>query len=99
MKKYFNISLIFTTLFIFSCEDDEPSVDYIELKSMSYPFGINMLSFVVVGYEPPSGHVTGRECTWLRLYKDDDECECKSPSDGSIYTKDLDGINYSYVRM
>ena len=29
----------------------------------------------------------------------DDYCDCKSPSDGSIYTKDLDGINYSYVRM
>ena len=97
MKK--TLLLLVPILFFIGCEDDEPSVDYIELKSMSYPYGINMLSFVVEGYEPPSGHTSVRSCEWLRLYKDDDYCDCKSPSDGSIYTKDLDGINYSYVRM
>ena len=95
MKKV--LLLLVPLLFFISCEDDE--VDYISLKSMSFSSGLNMISFVVVGYSPPSGHIEVRSCEWLRLYKDDDECDCKSPSDGSIYTKDLDGVNYSYIEM
>ena len=101
MRKYLSILLISFLAFQIGCEEDDPTptVDYISLKSMSYPSGLNMLSFVVDGYSPPSGHIEVRSCEWLRLYKDDDECECKSPSDGSVYTKDLDGVNYSYVTL
>lgn len=90
---------ILPLLFLISCGEDEQEVDYISLKSLSYPSGINQLSFVVDGYDPPSGHVNVRSCEWLRLYKDDDYCDCKNDSDGSIYTKDLDGVNYSYVTL
>jgi hypothetical protein len=99
-KLYPLLSLLF--LIYWGCEDDEP-LPYIELQSMSYENGVFMLSYVVEGYSPPSEHTEIKTCVWLRLYKDDDKCECKIPSDSegnySVYTKNLDGINYSYVRM
>ena len=98
MRRYITL-LLFIGL---ACEDDEP-LPYIELQSMSYENGVFMLSYVVEGYSPPSEHTEIKTCVWLRLYKDDDKCECRSPntSEGnwSVFTKDLDGINYSYVRM
>jgi len=99
MKKYLFIVLL---VGVWSCEDkvDEP---YIELQSMSYENGVFTLSYVVEGYSPPSEHTETKSCVWLRLYKDDDKCECRTPStnkgDWTVYTKDLDGINYSYVKM
>jgi hypothetical protein len=94
--------LFISVLIYWGCDDDEP-LPYIELQSMSYENGVFMLSYVVDGYSPPSEHTEIKSCVWLRLYKDDDKCECRSSntSEGnwSVFTKDLDGINYSYVRM
>jgi hypothetical protein len=95
-----NIFCIFLTYL--GCEDDE-SLPYIELQSMSYEVGVFSLSYVVVGYSPPSELNQIKYCVWLRLYKGDDKCESRtlntSKGDWSVYAKDLDGINYSYLRM
>ena len=102
MKKLLFV-LLPISLFILSCENkvDEP---YIELQSMSYDNGyFMMVTYVVEGYYPPIEHIETKSCVWLRLYKDDDKCECRTPNtsegDWEIYTKNLDGINYSYVTL
>ena len=101
MKKLYPLlSVLF--LIYWGCEDEVDEL-YIELQSMSYEVGVFTLSYVVEGYFPPSEHTETKFCVWLRLYKDDDKCECRTPNtsegDWNVYTKDLDGINYSYVRM
>ena len=80
--------------------------DYIDLESFSWvpTNSSSWSSYIVVGYEPPINHYVNKECKWLRLYREYDRCECLENNNldgtgGTVFVKDLDGINYEYVVM
>ena len=97
--------LLVPLLFFIGCEDnkgnedDESSVDYIELKTLTYDrVNLGWRSWVVNPYT--TNHVVDRTCEWIRLYREgDDFCDCKHPENGSIYSKSLIGMNYYYEEM
>ena len=104
MKKYLFIVLL---VGVWSCNIDssEDSKDeIIELKSLSYPLEDRIVSLVLDEYSAPQGHEAIIGCyESLKLYIDDDYCECKDAILGGtrfeMYTEDLTDKDYTYIEL
>jgi len=105
MKHLLRFSIIFLSLMMVSCGEDEP--DYTNCGWLSIDNGLidpfyqvgnngNPQSIINLGSNSVGDIV--KKCNWIHLYKDDDEVEVER-EDGSTIVISLSNEEYEYGKL
>ena len=84
------------------CEKETEELPYNGLKSLIFYTTIGTSEWLCYALEDecyPTGYIVAYRSERLRLFKDEKRLESKKISDGSIFNKDFDGLNHTYVSL